>query len=185
MADWRAPLGGTVRDLGAPTIYVKDDNGGPLGGTVGDLGTPTMYVGDVDGGPPRRRCQRPGSAHHLCQRCRWWTPWEALSEIQEHPQPMLETSIVGPLGGADRDPRALTTYVEDVDTGPVGGAIGDLGGPTTYVGDIDGRPLGGAVKDPGTLTTYVRDVDGRPPRRHCRRPKGAHHLCRRRRWWGP
>jgi hypothetical protein len=163
MVDWRAPLGGAVRDLGAPTIYVKDDNGGPLGGTVGDLGTPTMYVGDVDGGPPRRRCQRPGSAHHLCQRCRWWAPWEALSEIQEHPQPMLETSIVGPLGGADRDPGALTTYVEDVDAGPVGGAIGDLGAPTTYVGDVDGRP----------------------PRRRCQRPRNTHHLCQRCRWQAP
>jgi hypothetical protein len=38
----------------------------------------------------------------------------------EHPQPMSETSIVSPLGGA----------------------IEDLGAPTTYVGDVDGRPPG-------------------------------------------
>jgi hypothetical protein len=38
---------------------VADINGGvngrpPLGGTDGDLGAPTTYDGDIDGGPPGR-----------------------------------------------------------------------------------------------------------------------------------
>jgi hypothetical protein len=51
---------------------------------------------------------------------------------------MSETSMTGPLGGAEGDPGAPTTYVKDVDVGPLGGADGDLRAPTTYVGDIDG-----------------------------------------------
>jgi hypothetical protein len=51
---------------------------------------------------------------------------------------MSETSMTGPLGGAEGDPGAPTTYVKDVDAGPLGGADGDLRAPTTYVGDIDG-----------------------------------------------
>jgi hypothetical protein len=59
-------LGGAVRDLGAPTTYVRDVDGAPPpGGTDGFLGVPTTYVGDVDGSPLGRRCQRPKSAHHL------------------------------------------------------------------------------------------------------------------------
>jgi hypothetical protein len=45
-------------------------------------------------------------------------PWEALTETRERPPPMSETSMVGPLGGADGDPGAPTTYVRDIDSGP-------------------------------------------------------------------
>jgi hypothetical protein len=38
---------------------------GPMGGDDGDSGAPTTYLEDVNGSPPERRCQRPGSAHHL------------------------------------------------------------------------------------------------------------------------
>jgi hypothetical protein len=52
---------------------------GPLGGTDKDLGAPTNYVDDVDSGPPRRCYQRHGSAHHVCRRRRWRGPWETLT----------------------------------------------------------------------------------------------------------
>jgi hypothetical protein len=60
------PLGGDVRDPGAPTTYVEDIDGGPLGGDIGDPETPTTYAKDVDDGPPERRCRRSRSVHHLC-----------------------------------------------------------------------------------------------------------------------
>jgi hypothetical protein len=63
-------------------------------------------------------------------------------KTQKCPPPMLETSMVDPLGGADEDPRASTTHVEDVDDDPPGGADEYLGAPTTYVEDVDGGPLG-------------------------------------------
>jgi hypothetical protein len=88
---------------------------GPLGGAIGDPRACTTYVGDIDGGPLGRRCQRPGSTHNLCRRRRWRAPWEALLETPERPPPMSETSMVGALGGADRDPRAPSTYVVDID----------------------------------------------------------------------
>jgi hypothetical protein len=113
-------LGGADGDPGAPTTYIEDVDGGPLGDTDGDPKPPTTYVGDVDGGPPGRRGRRPRSAHHICQRCRWWAPWEALAKTRECPPPMSEASIVGPLGGTDRDLGASTTYVRDVDGGPLG-----------------------------------------------------------------
>jgi hypothetical protein len=91
---------------------------GPLGGAVKDPGTLTTYVRDVDGRPPRRHCRRPKSAHHLCRRRRWWGPWEVLSEIRERPPPMSKTSMAFPLGGANVDPGALTTFLEDVDGSP-------------------------------------------------------------------
>jgi hypothetical protein len=50
--------------------------------------------------------------------------------------------MAAPLGGADGDPRAPTTYVGDVDGGTLGGADGDSGASTTYVRDVDGGPLG-------------------------------------------
>jgi hypothetical protein len=38
--------------------------------------------------------------------------------------------MAAPLGGADGDPRAPTTYVGDIDGGPLGGVgAGDLGAP--------------------------------------------------------
>jgi hypothetical protein len=84
-----ASLGCDARDPGAPTTYVKDIDGRPLRGNVGDPRAPITYVEDVDGGPP----------------------WEAMSEIQVGPPPMLKTSMVGPLGGDAGDPEAPTTYV--------------------------------------------------------------------------
>jgi hypothetical protein len=42
-------------------------------------------------------------------------PWEALTETQERPPPMMETSMAGPLGGTDGDLGAPTTYVREVD----------------------------------------------------------------------
>jgi hypothetical protein len=50
--------------------------------------------------------------------------------------------MVAPLGGADKDPKAPTTYVRDIDTGPLGGADKNPGAPTTYVEDVDGGPSG-------------------------------------------
>jgi hypothetical protein len=47
-------------------------------------------------------------------------PLEALTETRERPPPKSETSMAGPLGGCDRDPRVPTTYVGDVYGGPPG-----------------------------------------------------------------
>jgi hypothetical protein len=66
----------------------------------------------------------------------------AVPEVRECPPPMLKTSMAGPLGGDARDPRAYTTYVEDVDGRPLGGDVGDPKVPTTYVEDVDDEPLG-------------------------------------------
>jgi hypothetical protein len=38
---------------------------------------------------------------------------------------MLKMLMAAPLGDADRDPGAPTTYVGDVDDAPLGGADGD------------------------------------------------------------
>jgi hypothetical protein len=92
-------------------------------------------------------------------------PWAVLMETRERPPPMSETSMLGSLRGADGDPGAPTTYIEDVDGGPLGDTDGDPKPLTTYVGDVDGGPLGGTDGDPGAPTTYVRDVDGGPPGR--------------------
>jgi hypothetical protein len=70
-----APLGGSTRSLGAPTINDKNINGGPpwdavmeiwecppstqetstaapLGGDVRELGAPTVNAKNIDSGPP-------------------------------------------------------------------------------------------------------------------------------------
>jgi hypothetical protein len=41
-------------------------------------------------------------------------------KTQERPLPMSDMSLVGPLGGADKDPRVPIAYVKDVDDGPPG-----------------------------------------------------------------
>jgi hypothetical protein len=61
-------------------------------------------------------------------------------ETEERPPPMSETLMVVPLGGADGDSGAPTTYVRDVDGGTLGGTDGDPGASTTYVGGVDGGP---------------------------------------------
>jgi hypothetical protein len=61
-ASWKMML--EIRERPPPIL--KTLISGPLGSDAGDLGAPTTYVEDVDGGPPGRRCQRSGSAHHLC-----------------------------------------------------------------------------------------------------------------------
>jgi hypothetical protein len=48
---------------------------------------------------------------------------EALTKTRECPPPMSKTSMMGPLGGADENPGAPTTYVEDVDGRPLGGHV--------------------------------------------------------------
>jgi hypothetical protein len=78
-----------------------------------------------------------------------------MPEIQERPPPMFKTSMAGFLEDDARDPRASTTYIEDIDIGALGSDAGDLGAPTTY----------------------VEDVDGGPPGRRCQRSGSAHHLC--------
>jgi hypothetical protein len=85
---------GAVGHVVAPKPSLSREAGpgrmaGPLGGDVKDPGAPTTRVEDVNGGPP----------------------WEAMSEIQECPPPMLKMLMVGPLRGDARDPRASTTYV--------------------------------------------------------------------------
>jgi hypothetical protein len=66
-----------------------------------------------------------------------------MLKVRERPPPILKTSMVGPLGGDDKD----------------------LGAPTTYLEDVDGGPQGGDDKDPRAPTTYLEDIDGGPPRR--------------------
>jgi hypothetical protein len=123
---WSNNPRGAVRDPRASTTYVSNVDGGPpwealsktqerpppmsetsmvgpLGSIVGDSGVPTIYVEDVDSEAPGRRCRRPRSAHHLCQRLRWRAPREALSETRERPPSMSETSM----GGARRCCRRL------------------------------------------------------------------------------
>jgi hypothetical protein len=114
----------------------------PLGGIDGDTGVPTTYIGDVDGGPLGRRCLRPGTAHHLCRRCRWWPPCEVLTETWEHPPPMSEMSMVGPLGGADGDPGAPPPISETSMADPLGGTDGAPRAPTSYLEDVDVGPPG-------------------------------------------
>jgi hypothetical protein len=100
------PLGGTDGDPRASTTNVRDIDGGPLGRHCRRPESATTYVRDIDGGPLGRRCHISGITHHLCQRHLWWAPLEALTEIWERPPPLLETSMVGPLGGAIGDPKA-------------------------------------------------------------------------------
>jgi hypothetical protein len=153
--------------------------GGPSGRRCRRPGAPITYVGDIDGGPPRRRCRRPGSARHLCQRHRWWAPWEALSETRERPPPMSKTSMAVLLGGAIGDlglpppmsetsmeaPREVSTEIRER--------------PPPMLETSMAGPLGGTDEDPGVPTTYVGDVYGGPLGRRCQRSGSAHHLCRR------
>jgi hypothetical protein len=91
-----APLGGNAGDLGAPSTYLEDVDGGPLGGVDGGAGAPTTFFKDVDGaplggddggpgapttfledvndGPPWRQCRRSESVYHLSQKHRWRPP---------------------------------------------------------------------------------------------------------------
>jgi hypothetical protein len=113
------PVGGADEDPGPPTAYVRDVNGGPLGGGGGGPRALTINTKKFNGGSPGRWCRRSESTHNQSKKCRWRPPWEAVTETQERPPPLSETSMAGPMGGAD----------------------GDSGAPTTYVGDIDGGPL--------------------------------------------
>jgi hypothetical protein len=55
MADpWEAVV--EIRDRPPPIL--KMSMAGPLGGDVRDPGAPTTYPEDVDGGSPKRRCWR-------------------------------------------------------------------------------------------------------------------------------
>jgi hypothetical protein len=49
------PLGGDVRDPGAPTINAQNIDGGPLGGDARDPGASTINAKNVDDRPPERR----------------------------------------------------------------------------------------------------------------------------------
>jgi hypothetical protein len=80
----------------APTINVKNVDGGPLAGADKDLEASTMNIKNIGGGLPGR-CQsyRIGSTHHQRKK----------------------TSTVGPLTGADRYPGAPTMNVKNIDGG--------------------------------------------------------------------
>jgi hypothetical protein len=96
--------------------------------------------------------------------------------------------MAGPLGGGAGDPRASTTYVEDVDgrtprrqcwrSGsahhlcrshrwrPPWEAVPEIWErPPPMSKTLMAGPLGGDVGDPGAPTIYVKDVDGEPPGR--------------------
>jgi hypothetical protein len=49
---------------------------------------------------------------------------------------------------------------------PMGGADEDLEAPTTYVGDIDGGPSGCSDGDPRAPTINIKNVNDGPPGRH-------------------
>jgi hypothetical protein len=56
-------------------------------------------------------------------------PWETVTEIQEHPPLMQETTTVGPLGGDARDSGAPTINARNIDNGPpvpCGGGAGPV-----------------------------------------------------------
>jgi hypothetical protein len=101
---------------------------------------------------------------------------------------MVVSMAPHPLGGANGDPRAPTTYVRDVDGGLPRRHSWRLGSthhlcqrhrwqapwkalmetrehPPSMSEMLMAAPLGGADGDLGAPITYVRDVDGRPPGR--------------------
>jgi hypothetical protein len=80
-------------------------------------------------------------------------PWEELTETREHPPPMSETSMVGPLGGDTEGPGVLTSMQKVPMTGPLGGSAGG----------------------PRVLTIKAKNVDGGPHGGRCRRSGSAHH----------
>jgi hypothetical protein len=114
-----------------------------------------------------------------------WAPCVVMSMTQEHPPPILKTSMVGLLGGNDGGPGVLTTYLEDVDGGPLENDVEGLGTLTTYLEVINGGPpseamtevwersppimetlmagpLGGDAEDLGVPTAYPENFDGGP-----------------------
>jgi hypothetical protein len=93
---------------------------GPLGGSAGDPAAPIINAKNIDGGALERRCRRSGSAHHERKKHQWWDPWEAMSEIQEHPPSTQETLMVAPLGGDVGDPGVPTTNAKNIDSRPLG-----------------------------------------------------------------
>jgi hypothetical protein len=70
----------------------------------GDLGAPTTYLDDVNGGAPSARRR----AHHQRKEYRQWASWEAVPEIRERSPSALKTSMTAPLGGDVEDPGAPT-----------------------------------------------------------------------------
>jgi hypothetical protein len=97
-----------------PPPFLKTSMVGPLGGDAGRMGESTTNLEDFDGRPCGRQCRMPESAHHQSHRCRWWAPWEAMSEAQEHPPPMSKTSMASPLGSDAGSLIATTTNPKHV-----------------------------------------------------------------------
>jgi hypothetical protein len=157
---------------------------GPLGGDAGDSGTLTINAKNVDSGPPRRRCQKSGSVHHQCKKCRWRPPWEALSEIWECPPPTQKMSMEGPVGGDAGDPGTLTINTKNVDGGPPWEATSEIRehSPSKQKMSTAG-PLRGDAGDPGAPTINAKNVNGGPPGRQCRRSSSAHHQRKKHRRW--
>jgi hypothetical protein len=130
-----------------PPPILNTSMAGPLGGDDGDPGVPTINAKNIDDRPPGRLCQRSESVHHQRKKCRrrpprrWcrrsesahhqhkkcqrWAPWEAMTEIQEHPPSTQKMSMAGLLRGGDGDPGASTINTKNIDgrpPNPIGGS---------------------------------------------------------------
>jgi hypothetical protein len=69
---------------------------------------------------------------------------------------------------------------------PLGGADGDSGAHTTYVSDVDGGAPREALTETREHPPPMSKISmAGSPERRWRRPESAYHLCRRRRWLAP
>jgi hypothetical protein len=113
--------------------------------------------------PPRRRCQKFGNDYHLVAGCRWWPPWEAVSEVWEHPPSMQKTLMAGPL------------------VGDVGGS----GAPTINAKNVDNRSHGRRCWRSRSAHHQYKKYRWRSPWEACWRPGNAHHQYKKHRQQAP
>jgi hypothetical protein len=147
------PLEDGARVSGAPTINVKNVNGEPLGGDAEGPGAPTINTKNVDGGLPGRRCRRSRSAHHQRKKHRRQAPWEAVQEVRERSSSTQKTSMVAPLGGGAKGPKAPTINAKMSMVDPLrGGAVGP-GASTINAKNVDAGPLERLCQRSGSTTT--------------------------------
>jgi hypothetical protein len=98
------------------------------------------------------------------------SPWEELTETQEHPPPMSETSMVGPLGGNTGGPGVLTS-MQKVPMPEVRECS-----PSKQKMLMVG-PMAVGARGLGALTINTKNNDGEPPERQFQMSGSVHHQC--------
>jgi hypothetical protein len=88
--------GGDDGGLGAPTINIKNIDGGPLGCSVRDLIALTINAKNVMAGPLGGADGDLGAPTINAKKHRRQTPWEAVPKIREYPPPTPKILMVGP-----------------------------------------------------------------------------------------